>query len=81
MFNLLDVFGGGTDSDEGGGVPWKSIGFALFGAAALIAAVGYAITRPAQHIILGRNIALDGAEDGIEMKDLAPLPSEDSETF
>lgn len=47
---MFDWFGGaGAIEDEG--IPWKSIGFALFGGAALLAAFGYAITRPMQELL------------------------------
>lgn len=52
-------------SPEPTGYPWRSIGFTLFGAAALVAAVGYAITRPAQQLISPRDL------DEIEMTEFA----------
>lgn len=53
---------------EESSTPWLRIGFALFGAAALVGAVGYTFTRPAQQLITGRDPADD---DAVEMEDFA----------
>ena len=47
---LWNLFFSDSSSSEGGpdNTDWRGIGFALFGGAALIYAVGYALTRQAQ---------------------------------
>lgn len=56
--------------------PWRSVGFALFGAAALVAAFGYAVTRPVQTIITARDTP---EEDGKEMMDVTDFLTSDSD--
>lgn len=43
------LFGGETPVENE--TDWRGIGFALFGGAALVFAIGYALTKPAQMII------------------------------
>lgn len=62
------MFGFGSEENPNAGINWKGMALFLFAGAALVGAVGYAITRPGMDFFRGREVVAE------------PLPSKPAET-